>query len=59
MPDKSHTGVDIKWNSIPNRGRDMRRPTPDSRKPEKSEIEKLIVAKANRSESSEDLSKLN
>ena len=37
----------------------MRRPTPDSRKPEKSEIEKLIVAKANRSESSEDLSKLN
>jgi len=59
IPEINQTGVEIKWNSIPNSGSDISFPIPDSMYPENNEIVNVKVDKTSRSESSADLSNLN
>ena len=59
IPDINHKGVEIRWNSIPNSGRAISFPIPDSMYPENKDTVNVRVDKTNRSESSADLSKLN
>ena len=59
IPEINHSGVEIKWNSIPNSGRAISFPIPDSIYPENRETVNVRVDKTKRSESSADLSRLN
>jgi hypothetical protein len=59
IPEINQSGVEIKWNSIPNSGSEISFPIPDSIYPENREIVNVKVDKTNRSESSADLSRLN
>jgi len=58
-PEINQSGVEIKWNSIPNSGSETSFPIPDSVYPENREIVNVKIDKTNRSESSADLSRLN
>ena len=58
-PDINHSGVEIKWNSIPNNGKAISFPIPDSIYPANKEVVNVKVDKTNSSESSADLSRLN